>query len=57
MYLRALELFNLKKEESPYVRNFLRKNYIVDTVRPMVLGRNEDNECQNRNSILLLYVR
>jgi hypothetical protein len=28
----------------------------MDIERPVVLGRNESNECQNRNSILSFYV-
>ena len=34
----------------------LRKYYIMDIERPMVLRRNEDDFRQNRNSIFLLYV-
>ena len=33
---------------------FLRKYYIMDIERPMVLGRDEDDLRQNRNSILYI---
>ena len=51
-------ILNLKeKRRVPTLGTLLRKHYIMDIERPVVLGRNESNECQNRNSILLLYVQ
>lgn len=45
-----------EKRRVPTLGTLLRKNYIMDIERPMVLRRNESNECQNRNSILSFYV-
>ena len=50
-------ILNLKeKRRFPTLGTLLRKHYIMDIERPVVLGRNESNECQNRNSILSFYV-
>ena len=57
MSRRTLEfLISSKKRRVPTLRTLLRKNYIMDIERPVVLGRNEDDLRQKRNSILSFYV-
>ena len=51
-----LNCYLKEKRRVPTLGTLLRKNYIMDIERPAVLGRNEDDLRQNRNSILSFYV-